>query len=263
MIRLVSFFLLALALSPLFAADGDDVRFDQRIGERLPLDVVFTDTAGRSLALRQLLGDRPVVLYFGYARCPQLCAIVSDGAVAALRQIEPEVGRDLDVVSISLDPDESALENTRRQSEAVHRYGRAGAADGWHFLTGDEAAVRAVADAAGFRYRFDPMSRHYAHPSGFVVLTADGVVSRYFLGIDFTPVEVARAVRLAAAGGTGEPVFDIILQCFRGGGVAGDYGPLIWRVLTVSVVLTVLALAGGVARMLRQERRAAAKGGVS
>jgi protein SCO1/2 len=139
----------------------------------------------------------------------------------------------------------------------VRAYGRGGATAGWHYLTGPEPAVRAVADAAGFAYRLDPLTRQYAHPSGFVVVTPRGVVSRYFLGIDFRPKEVADALERAGRGETGQPVFNLVLECFRGDFITGRYGRLIWRALQAAVGLTVIAVFGGIGWMLRQERVAA------
>ena len=234
---------------------GVSVRFEQRIGEKLPLSTVFRDSTGRPHVLGDYFHGKPVVLYFGYARCPQLCSIVADGTVAALRQIRPEAGRDFEVVSLSIDPGETTEENKSRQTDAVRRYGRAGVSTGWNFLTGAEPSIRAVTEAVGFYYIYDSRSRQFAHPSGFVVVTTAGVVSRYFPGVDFIPVEVAQAINLAARGETGHTVYDLLLLCFRGDGISGRYGPLIWRVLTVAVAGTILALGGGIGWMLRNERR--------
>lgn len=249
---------LLFAASAVRAAErpfGGSVSFEQRIGEKLPLATVFRDSTGQPHVLGDYFHGKPVVLYFGYARCPQLCSIVADGTVAALRQIRPEVGRDFAVVSLSIDAAETVEENKSRQTDAIHRYGHAGDPAGWNFLTGTESAIRAATNAAGFHYTYDSRSRQFAHPSGFVVVTSEGVLSSYFPGVDFTPVEVAQAINRAAQGGTGHAVYDLLLLCFRGDGINGRYGPLIWRVLTVAVIGTILALGGGIGWMLRNERR--------
>lgn len=255
----------SLMLAGMRAAEpplGGTVRFEQRIGAQLPLTTKFVDLQGERHALRDYFHGRPVVLYFGYARCPQLCSVVADGTLAALRQIRPEVGKDFSVVAISIDPDETPLESRRRAAEAVHRYGRGaqeGAEAGWNFLTGSERAIRDVTSAAGFSFAYDPRSRQYAHASGFLVATPDGIVSRYFLGVDFVPVDVARAIQRAGEGGRGPRVFDLLLLCFRGDGVSGRYGTVIWRVLWAAVTLTVVGLASFIGRMLLAERRSARK----
>jgi protein SCO1 len=237
------------------ALSYDAVRFDQHLGAKVPLTTEFTDTAGVRGLLGSYFRGKPMVLYFGYARCPQLCAIVADSTVAALRQIRPEVGRDFSVVSVSIDPNETALEAKHRETEAVRRYGHpSGGLTGWNFLTGNEASIRALTDAVGFHFVYDPRSRQYAHPSGFVVLTPEGMISRYFLGIDFAPAELAQALTQAQKGNAGSRTLELLLLCFRGEEMSGRYGTLIWRVLGGAVALTVIALAGGIGWMLRQER---------
>jgi protein SCO1/2 len=236
------------------------VRFEQRIGEKLPLGTLFTDTQGGRHPLGDYFHGRPVVLYFGYARCPQLCSVVADGTNAALRALAPKVGFDYDVVTVSVDPTESAADARATEKLAIRQYGRNGAEAGWHYLTGTEASIRRVAEAAGFHFRYDPTTRQYAHASGFLIVTPAGVVSRYFLGVDFVASDVAAALHRAAEGKTGDSVYDLLLLCFRGDAIGGRYGALIWRVLEVSVALTVIALFGGVGWMLYQERRALALG---
>lgn len=234
---------------------GDDVRYDQRIGESLPLSTEVTDLDGVKHPLRDYFRGRPVVLYFGYANCPQLCSVVADGTVAAMRQLRRAVGRDVDVIAISIDPAESELAARSRLNDAVHRYGDPTAVAGWHYLRGTEPAIHVIASAAGFHFVYDARSQQYAHPSGFIVVTPEGVISRYFFGVDFDAKEVARAVDRAAAGKTGEPVLGLLLRCFRGDGIAGRYNSVIWRALAVGVVGTVVILAVGIGRMLREERR--------
>ncbi len=250
--------ILLASVGPLRAASspfGQEVRFDQEIGQSLPLATDVIDVTGAHHRLGDYFRGRPVVLYFGYASCPQLCSLVADGTVAALRQIRRSVGKDVDVVALSIDPTESSSAAEARVREAVHRYGDPKAITGWHYLRGSADAVRAITDAAGFHFVYDARSQQYAHPSGFVIVTPQGIISRYFLGLDFDAAEAARALDRAAQGKTGEPVFSLLLACFRGDGFSGRYDRIISGVLIVSVIATVLALAGGIVAMLRAERR--------
>jgi protein SCO1/2 len=246
--------------SSALAAPPKGVSFEQRIGETLPPDTHFTGADGGPHRLGEYFHDQPVVLYFGYARCPQLCSVVSDATVEVLRHLERSVGRDLQVVTISIDPAETATDAHAARRLAIRRYGRTGAARGWHYLTGTESEIAAVTRAAGFHYRYDPATKQYAHASGFLVVTPGGMISRYFLGVDFDAREVAAALNRAAAGKTGPSVYDLLLLCFHGGTIGGRYGVLIWRTLEVAVTLTVVVLFGGIAWLLYQERRALAAG---
>lgn len=251
----LSMALTARAASPPAAAP----EFEQRIGQALPLDAVFLDEHGAARPLRAFFGKGPVVLYFDYFRCPQLCSVVANGTLDVLRRLEATVGRDYSVISISIDPTDAVAMAAVQQQQSVGRYGRTGAAAGWHTLTGGEAAIRAAADAAGFHFAYDPRSRLYAHPSGFIIITPTGIVSRYFLGVDFPGPDVATALTRAAKNQTGAPVFNLLFVCFQGDGPAGRYGRLIWIVLGISVALTVAGVFGGIAWMLHWEHQVRAR----
>jgi protein SCO1 len=253
--RTTAALVLSLAFAARVAASAPEVGFEQRIGQQLPLAAVFTDGDGKALPLGSYFRGKPVVLVFDYFRCPELCSLVASGATDALRQLEASIGRDYSVVTVSVDPTDTPEMARSHQLEAVLRYGRTGATAGWHALVGKEKDIQALADAAGFHYRYDPLSRQYAHPSGLVVVTPKGIVSSYFLGVDFPADRMASAIRRAAANKTGSSVFSLLFVCFQGGSPEGRYGGLIWTVLSVSVALTVAAVFGGIAWMLRDERR--------
>lgn len=236
-------------------AQGPGVAFDQRIGSQLPLDTVYRDDTGRAVRLGDYFGQQPVVLIFGYSRCPQLCSIVANGTIETLRTLEATAGRDFAVVYLSIDPTDQPLDLAALRRRDTSRYGRGGESAGWHYLSGDEHEIKRVTDAAGFMFTLDSPRQLYAHASGFAIATPDGRLSRYFLGIDFDAREVAPALERAAKGETGEPGFNLLLLCARGLGITGRYGAIIWSALGISSLATMLALGGGITWMLRTERR--------
>lgn len=251
---------LALGLGLLLGAAGSAGQsqppppiFEQRIGDQLPLETMLRDEAGRARALGSIFHGRPVLVIFGYYRCPQLCSVVQRGVTDALSDLKPTVGRDFDVAYLSIDPTDTPADARAQRAAAVHSYGRGGSVSGWHYLTGP--GVARVAAAAGFHYRYDRLTRFYVHPAGFLVATPGGVVSRYFIGVSFAPADLAAAIRRAGRGDTGEPVANVILECFLGDGIAGRYGRAIWLALQISVGLTVAGLFGGIGWMLWDERR--------
>jgi protein SCO1/2 len=252
--------LLFLALPALAASAStpvpDAVGFEQRIGEQLPLGTRLTDARGVSRPLGDYFGRRPVVLIFNYFRCPEMCSLVSGGAIDALRAIRPSAGGDYEVLTVSIDPTDTPAIAAERERQDVAHYGRTGASAGWHTLVGGQARVAALADAAGFHYRYDPRSGQYAHPSGIIIVSPRGVVSRYFMGVDFPAGDLAEALRNAGANRTGDSAFSLLFVCFQGDAAQGRYSRVIWVALWASVAATLLGVFGGIAWMVRQERRA-------
>jgi protein SCO1 len=252
----VTVILAALLASPAQPTPSEPaVGFEQRIGQQLPMGAVFMGSDGRPHPLGSYFRGRAVVLIFDYFRCPEMCSLVAAGATDALRQLEATVGKDYSVVTVSVDPGDTPEMAKSREAGEILRYGRTGAVAGWHVLVGREDEIRTLADAAGFHFRFDPSSRQYAHPTGIVVVTPKGVVSSYFLGVDFPADGMAAALHRAAAGKTGPSVFSLIFVCFQGGSPEGRFGRLIWAALSLSVAVTVVGVFGGIAWMLREERR--------
>lgn len=239
--------------APITAVPG--VSFEQRLGATLPLDTRLRDENGQATDLRNLLDRRPAVLVFGYSRCPQLCSVVANATVETLRALEATAGRDFSVVYVSIDPRDTSRDLAALKRRDVGRYGRTGVAGGWHYLGGTDRDLHRIADAAGFHYVYDERQKLYSHAAGFLVLTPDGQVSQYFLGVDFTAKDVAKALERAQSGQTGESVFNLLLVCARGLGISGKYGRIIWVGLEIAVSLTVLVVFGGIGWMFWQERK--------
>jgi protein SCO1/2 len=164
-------------------------------------------------------------------------------------------GRDFDVVAVSFDPrEETKLAHTKKLAY-VSKYGRPGAAEGWHFLTGPEASIKALADAVGFRYRWDETSGQWAHGAGIVVLTPQGIVSRYFYGIEYGVRDVRLGLVEASQNRIGNLADQVMLLCFQYDPMAGRYGVVALNSIRVAGALTVGALGTFILVMLRRERR--------
>jgi protein SCO1/2 len=230
-----------------------DVDFAQRIGTPLPLDVSLRDERGRTVALREYFGTTPVVLVPAYYRCPQLCTLVQNGVVSALRALSLDVGRDFQVVTFSFDPSEPTELAAAKKTAVLDAYRRQGAEAGWHFLTGDAESVRRLTEAIGFRYAYDEAHRQFAHASGIVVATPGGTVSHYLYGVEFAPRDLRLALVEASAGRLGSVADQLMLFCFMYDPATGRYSRLALGAVRVGGALTVLLLVAGVAVLLRRE----------
>jgi protein SCO1/2 len=233
-----------------------DVRFDQRLNERLPLETRFKDDEGRDVALGDYFGAKPVVLAFVYYECPMLCTQVLNGLTTSLMILTETVGREFDVVAISFDARETPALASGKKKSNLDRYKRPESAAGWHFLTGDEAAIKAVTDAAGFKFVWDEPTQQFAHPSGIIVATPDGKLSRYFFGIEYAPRDVKFALIESSAGRIGNAIDQLLLYCYHYDPASGSYGFIAMGAVRVGGALTVLALVGFVVVSIRREMRA-------
>ena len=228
-------------------------RFDQNLGAQVPLDAVFRDENGQPVALRSLLGRRPAVLVLGYHDCPMLCSLVLGGLVESMNDLRLTSGDGFDLIDVSISPTDSPAQAAQQKRIYFKRYARHGADAGWHFLTSpNPAAIRALADAVGFRYGYDPASKQYAHPSGAVILTPEGRVARYFFGVNFDPGQLQTALLAAGQHTIGSRVQELLLTCFHYNPINGKYGALVISGVRVAGVLTLLVMAGGFVYLVRR-----------
>lgn len=239
------------------------VGIDQRIGQRIPLDLIFRDETGRSVPLRNYFGNRPVVLTLVYYQCPMLCSEVLNGVVGGLLPLKLNVGRDFDIVTISFDPRDTPAVATEKRDTYLRRYGRAGADKGWHFLTGEASAIEALTKAVGFRYAWDPTIQQYAHASGIMVLTPDGRLSRYLYGVEYTPKDLRLALVDSSEGKVGNVVDQVLLYCYHYDPATGKYGAVVTNMLRLGGALTLLLLGGFLAVAWRRELRMKTAGVIS
>jgi protein SCO1 len=236
-----------------------DVTFAQRLGQRLPLDARFADESGRDVALGDYFGRRPVIVAFVYYQCPMLCSQVMNGISSAIKVLPFRPGRDFEVVLISFDPrDTPEAANAKKRAHLDHWSAR-DTSDAWHFLSGDEAAIRRVTSAAGFSYQWDAQTQQFAHVSGVLVATADGTLSRYFYGVEFSPRDLRLAILDSGNGKIGSVVDELLLYCFQYDPAHGQYGAVFMNILRLGGALTVSLIVGFVVLMRWRESRHAAE----
>ena len=232
------------------------VAFEQRLNEQLPLDLPFKDEAGRSVKLGDYFGRKPVVLAFVYYECPMLCTQVLNGLESALRVLNETVGQEFDVVTVSFDPRETPALAAGKKLAYLERYKRAGAEQGWHFLTGDPSSIDALTKAAGFSFYWDEASQQFAHASGIVVATPAGKLSRYFFGVDYSPRDVKFALIESSNEKIGSLAERLLLYCYHYDPSTGNYGFVAMRAVRIGGAVTLAALFGFVFVSIRRDHRA-------
>lgn len=250
--------ILALASQAAAAQEGmpeifQEVGIDQRLEGQLPLDRTFTDETGRQVRLGDFFGERPVILTLVYYECPMLCTMVLNGLVGSLTLVPYDIGEEFDVVTVSIDPGETFDLAVEKKKQYLELYAREGAERGWHFLTGDQESIDALADAVGFRYAYDPEADQYAHASAIMVATPEGRLARYFYGIEYPPRDLRFALTEASQGRVGSLADKMLLLCYQYDPSTGEYGPATLFLMRVGGAVTVAGLLAMFVLMRRRD----------
>lgn len=260
---------------------------EEKIGGQAPMQVVLRDEAEKPVTLAQAMNGKPTILVPVYYRCPMLCTKVLNGLLEATRAMPQSfsAGEQYTIVAVSMDPFEhSDLAQKKKKAylegdpaTGEPGYGRPGGEQGWRFLTGTKESVAELLDAVGYKYEFDKMLKEYNHPSALVILTPEGKVSRYFYGIGFDgefeldgpaeerngkvtrPTTTLRLSLIEANDGKGGSLLDkLTLLCYRYDQLHQGYAFKVMTAVRVGGALTLVAVVGLVAGLVRRERRKAA-----
>ena len=221
-----------------------DVGIDQKLNQQIPLDSVFKDEEGRDVRLGQFFNGKPVILSLVYYTCPMLCTQVLNGELGALRNISFNIGEQFEVVTVSFDPRETPQLAAAKKQTYIKGYNRPSGERGWHFLTGDQANIKRLTEAVGFRFVWDDQTKQFAHASGIMVLTPEGKLARYFFGIDYPPNDLRLALVEASQNRIGTPVDALMLYCYHYDPATGKYGLVVMNVMRLAGIVTVILIVG-------------------
>jgi protein SCO1/2 len=232
------------------------VGIDQKLNAQAPLDTTFRDETGRTARFGDYFGGKkPVVLVMPFYKCTGTCTRMLDGMARAFRRIDLKLGDDFEAVTVSINPKETPEIASGKKIAMMEYLNKPGSEKGWHFLTGDEKEIRRLADAVGYRYVYDVQKDQFMHPSGIMVLTPEGRMSRYFYGVDYPPKETRLALVEASQNKIGTLADKVYLFCTAYDPATGRRGFLIMRLLQISGFATVLIVGTSLFLMLRWERR--------
>ncbi len=231
-----------------------EVELKQLLDAQVPLDLIFSDEQGRKVPLSKFFGEKPVILTPVYYDCPMLCNMVLDGLVTSMRDLRFDAGDEFQIVTFSFDPTETPAQAMKKKNVFVKRYGRKGAAEGWHFLTGDEASVKALTDAIGFTAAFDDKTGQFAHAANILVLTPEGRIARYLFGIEYKARDLRLAIVEAGQNKIGTLADQLLLLCYHYDPATGKYSAAAMNFVRAGGLATVAGLAGFMIVMLRREK---------
>jgi len=234
----------------------DGVGITEKLGETIPMDLVFNDENGSSIRLGDYFGsERPVILNLVYHNCPMLCNIMLESFTKTVRDMDFLPGTEFDILTVSFSAIETADLAMRQKQRYLEILDRDGAAEGWHFLTGSDENIQKLASSVGFRFRYVEETREFAHPAALIFLSDSGKITRYIHGMSFPKQDVRRAVVEASEGRVGSTVDQIFLFCYRYDVNANSYVLQATRLMRLGGFLTLLVVVTGLFLFWRRERR--------
>lgn len=212
-----------------------NVGIEQRLNQQVPLDLQFRDESGRTVQLRDYFhAGRPVVLSLVYYNCQILCSQVLSSLAHSLRLVKFDAGTDFEILTVSFDPHETPQMASEAKLKYLPMYGHPGAANGWHFLTGDAQAIHALSEAVGFHYSWDKTTGQFAHATGIMLLTPEGRVSQYYYGARYFPSDLRLGLIQSSQNRIGTIADQIVLYCYHYDPRIGRYGAIVTRIIQVS-----------------------------
>jgi protein SCO1 len=227
------------------------VGIEQHLNEQIPPNLMFRDESGKPVRLGDYFGGKPLILNLVYYQCPMLCGEVLSGLESALRVLKFNVGNEFDVLTVSFDPRETPAMAAAKKAEFLKRYGRAGAENGWHFLTGPQNSIDALTQAAGFQYEYDSKTGQFAHATAIMILTPEGKIAQYYYGVEFAPKDLRLGLVQASQNKIGTVVDEVLLYCYHYDPDKGKYGAIISRILKLAAAATILLLGAFLIVMFR------------
>ncbi len=233
-----------------------DVGIIEHLGDKVDLNLKFTDENGKQVALGDFFHTgKPVVLDLAYYACPGLCNYHLNGFSEGLKSSTLIPGRDYEWVVVSFDSKEKPELAKEKKKNMIAAFGRVEADSGWHFLTGDPANIDALAKQVGFSYRWVPEDKQFAHASAAYIVTPDAKISRYLKGVQFDPQTIKLSLLEAKGGGVSNVVDTLILYCFHYDAKAAKYSLQIMGIARIAGALMVLLLIAVIGPNLWKNRK--------
>ncbi len=231
------------------------VRIEQKIDAPLPLNLEFKDESGKKVTLGQYFGRRPVMISMLQLTCDQICSAQMEAMTASFNELQFSAGQEFEVLTVSIDPREGPLIAQDVKDERLKQYQRPTAKEGWHFLTGDEKNIKALAAALGIKYIWDEGSKQFIHPDGIVMATSDGHIARYFMRLNYEPRALRFSVIEASKERVGTVVDQIALSCFHYNPQTGKYSFQVMSFVKVAGLATVFGALFGIAMSVMREKK--------
>jgi protein SCO1/2 len=231
----------------------------QHLNQQLPLGLTFTDDQGQQMQLSNYFGKRPAILALVYYQCPMLCSEELNGLTGALQMVKLVPGKDFNVIVVSIDPSEGTDLAATKKRVYLRRYGHPETASGWHFMTGTQQNIDALTQAVGFGYVKIPgpdgRLTQFAHASSIQIVTPEGKLAQYYMGVEYSPKDLRLGLVEASANRIGSPVDNILTYCYHYDPTVNKHTLIVARIVQLGGLVTVFSLGGFMLAMFRRDAR--------
>lgn len=235
------------------------ITITQHLNQQLPLNLTFTDDAGKQVQLGSYFGKKPAILALVYYQCPMLCSEELNGLTGALEMVDEVPGRDFDIIVVSIDPTEGTDLAAAKKRSYVKRYGHPETASGWHFLTGTQPNIDALTRAVGFGYVKIPgpdgRLTQFAHASAIQLVTPEGKLAQYYMGVEYSPKDIRLGLVEASHNKIGSPVDNILTYCYHYDPGTNKHSLIVARVVQLGGLVTMVSLGSFMFVMFRRDVR--------
>lgn len=239
-----------------------DVDIVENLNQQLDLNLEFTNEENKSVKLGDYInGKKPVLLSLVYYGCPGLCNFHLNGVTEAFKAMQWNLGNEFEMVVVSIDPSEGADLASNKKKSHIEELGKGDVSSGWHFLTGKEESIKALAKQIGFGYKWDEASSQWAHSAAMYAVTPTGKLARYLYGIHFDPATVKLALVEAGEGKAGTVMDRLVMYCFQYDPNKKGYAFYAYNIVRAGAGIAGLALAVVlIPTWLRERRRSKSQG---
>jgi protein SCO1/2 len=232
----------------------DQTSPNEHLGDTVPLSLEFKTSDGNNISLESLIiKDRPLIIIPVYFSCPRLCGMILSGFTKLLNNLELTIGSDFSIAAVSFNEAETEKDSAKAKKKYLSQLvNQVGAENAWHFLTGTEENISLLMKSIGFNYQKD--GNEFSHTALFVVVTPQGVISRYVYGVEYTVRDVKFSLIEASRGKIGQTFDKILLYCFRYDHIQGQYTIAIFNIIRIFSILILILLFGFLYKLRKNEK---------
>jgi protein SCO1/2 len=218
-IGVIGFIIFLVGSGNLFPSDfNQKIGIVEKLGNKVPLDVSFTDSDGKTVLLKDLV-KKPTVIDLAYYKCTGICTPLMTEVATVINKIDLIAGKDYNIVTISINDNEFTKDAAAKKAEMLNLVKTEIPASAWTFLTGDSNSIKAITNAVGFNYQ--RQEEAFIHTGVLIFIAPDGKICRY-LRPDYNnhgdfrilPFDFKMAILEASRGEAIPVINNVVKYCF-------------------------------------------------